>query len=62
MKHVDPVMKELWAAKDANAARFPMVSDYLSYLRETEVRGRKTVQVVKQQDGRKARSKAVSSG
>ena len=29
MKHIDPVMKELWAAKDANAAKFGTAADYL---------------------------------
>ena len=36
MKHTDPVMKELWAAKDANAAKFGSAADYLAFLRKSE--------------------------
>ena len=38
MKHVDPVMKELWAVKDANAAKFPTVAEYIAHLRKAEDR------------------------
>lgn len=46
MKHTDPVMKELWAAKDANAAKFGGASDYLAFLRKSERRERKAGRVV----------------
>ena len=41
MKHIDPVMKELWAAKDANAAKFGNAAEYLAFLRKSEQRERK---------------------
>ena len=46
MKHVDPVMKELWAVKDANAAKFPTVAEYIAHLRKAENRARKTGRVI----------------
>ena len=41
MKHTDPVMKVLWAAKDANAAKFGNAADYLAFLRISEQREHK---------------------
>jgi hypothetical protein len=32
-KHTDPVMQELWASKDANAARFGDLTAYVAHLR-----------------------------
>ena len=34
-RHIDPVMQELWAMKDANSARFGDLSAYVAYLRTT---------------------------
>ena len=42
MKHVDPVMKELWAVKDANATKFVNAADYLAFLRKAEKREHKS--------------------
>lgn len=36
MKHIDPVMKELWAVKDANAAKFGNIERYLAHLKRLE--------------------------
>lgn len=32
MKHVDPVMQELWRAKDANAAKHKSLPAYIAFL------------------------------
>ena len=40
MKHIDPVMKELWTVKDANVAKFGNIDSYLTHLRKLEKRER----------------------
>jgi hypothetical protein len=46
MKHIDPVMKELWAVKDANAAKFGNIDSYLTHLRKLEKRERTSGRVI----------------
>jgi hypothetical protein len=41
MKHIDPVMKELWAVKDANAAQHGNATAYIAFLRKAEIRERR---------------------
>jgi hypothetical protein len=36
-KHADPVMQELWANKDLNAAKFGSLASYLAHLRASSV-------------------------
>lgn len=46
MKHVDPVMKELWAVKDANAAKFGNIERYLTHLKKLEKQERASGRVI----------------
>lgn len=46
MKHVDPVMKELWAVKDANAVKFGNIERYLTHLKKLEKQERASGRVV----------------
>ncbi len=46
MKHVDPVMKELWAVKDANTAKFGNIESYLAHLRKLEKQERAAGRVI----------------
>jgi hypothetical protein len=34
MKHSDPVMQEVWQAKEANAKKHPSLAAYMAYLRK----------------------------
>lgn len=34
MKHTDPVMQEVWQAKEANAKKHENLAAYMSYLRK----------------------------
>jgi hypothetical protein len=62
MKQIDPVMKELWAAKDANTAKFPTVGEYVNYLRLTEARRRKVTRAATVRDGGRSPTRTMTSG
>ena len=34
MKHIDPVMQEVWQAKEANAKKHQSLAAYMAYLRK----------------------------
>ena len=34
MKHTDPVMQEVWQAKEANAKKYQSLAAYMAYLRK----------------------------
>jgi hypothetical protein len=34
MKHTDPVIEEVWRAKEANAKQHPSLAAYMAYLRK----------------------------
>ena len=46
MKHIDSVMKELWAVKDANAVKFGNVKRYLTHLKKLEKQERASGRVI----------------
>ena len=46
MKHIDSVMKELWAVKDANAVKFGNIERYLTHLKKLEKQERAAGRVI----------------